>query len=95
MRESGLPGLDFGVGDDDGVAAGLCEDTEDVGESRGIGDGDAAGNGAGAGIGSPGLASEGGDDGHNRLGLDDVEFREGVDRTAALQFPEPEPRAQE
>ena len=81
-----MPGLDFGVGDGDGVAAGLSEDTEDVGESWWVGDGDAAGNGAGAGIGSPGLASEGRYDGHDGLGLDQMEFQEGVDSAAALQF---------
>ena len=58
--EAGLPGFDLGVGDGDGVAAGLSEDAEDVGESWRVGDGDAACNGAGAGIGGPGLASEGG-----------------------------------
>ena len=41
------------------------------------------------------MASEGGDDGHDGLGLDHVEFWEGVDSAAALQFPESEPRAQE
>ena len=40
--EAGLPGLDCGVGDGDGVAAGLSEDTEDVGESWWVGDGDTA-----------------------------------------------------
>ena len=64
-------------------------------ESWGVGDGDAAGNSAGGGIGGPGLASEGGDDGHNGLGLYDVEFREGVESAVALQFSKPEPRAQE
>ena len=43
----------------------------------GIGDGDAAGNGAGAGIGSPGLASEGGYDGHDGLCLNHVELSGG------------------
>ena len=84
--EAGLPGLDLGVGDGDGVAAGVSEDAEDVSESWWVGDGDAAGNGAGAGSGGPGLASEGGYDGHDGLGLYHMEFREGVDSPAALQF---------
>ena len=90
-----MPGLDFGVGDCDGVAAGLSEDAEDVGESRWVGNGDAAGNGAGAGSGGPGLALEGGYDGHDGLCLNHVELWEGVDSAAVLQFPESEPRAQE
>ena len=64
-------------------------------ESWWVGYGDAARNSAGAGSGGPGLASEGGDDGHDGLGLDHVEFGEGVDSASALQFPESEPRAQE
>ena len=86
MREAGLPGFDLGVWDGDGVAAGLSEDAEDMGESWWVGDGDAAGNGAGAGSRGPGLALEGGYNGHDGLGLDHVELREGVDSALALQF---------
>ena len=93
--EAGLAGLDFGVGDGDGVAAGLSEDAEDVGESRGVGDGDAAGNGAGAGSGGPGLASEGGYDGHDGFCLDHVELWDAGYDTATSQLLKSEPRAQE